>query len=33
MTLVLQADSEILEYICVENEKDYDRLVGQAPGK
>ena len=33
MPLVLQADAEILEYICVENEKDYDRLVGQAPGK
>ena len=33
MPLVLQADAEILEYICPENEKDYDRLVGQAPGK
>ena len=29
MPLVLQADAEILEYICPENEKDFNRLVGK----
>ena len=29
MPLVLQPDTEMLEYICPENEKDYDRLVGK----
>jgi hypothetical protein len=29
LPLVLQPDTEMLEYICPENEKDYDRLVGK----
>jgi hypothetical protein len=29
MPLALQPDTELLEYICVENEKDFARLVGK----
>jgi hypothetical protein len=29
LPLVLQPDTEMLEYICPENEKDYQRLVGK----
>jgi hypothetical protein len=29
LPLALQPDTEMLEYICVENEKDYARLVGK----
>jgi hypothetical protein len=29
LPLALQPDTELLEYICVENEKDYARLVGK----
>jgi len=29
LPLVLQPDTEILEYICPENEKDFDRLQGK----
>jgi hypothetical protein len=29
LPLVFSADNEILEYVCVENEKDYDRLQGR----
>jgi len=29
LPLALQPDTELLEYICPENEKDYDRLVGK----
>ena len=29
LPLVLQPDTEMLEYICPENEKDYERLVGK----
>ena len=29
LPLVLQPDTEMLEYICPENEKDYDRLQGR----
>ena len=29
LPLVLQPDTEMLEYICPENEKDFDRLVGK----
>jgi hypothetical protein len=33
LPLILQPDTELIEYMCPENEKDYDRLVGKAPGK
>jgi hypothetical protein len=29
LPLILQPDTELLEYICPENEKDYQRLVGK----
>ena len=29
LPLILQPDTEMLEYICPENEKDYQRLVGK----
>ena len=29
MPLLLQADGELIEYMCPENEKDYDRLQGK----
>jgi len=29
MPLSFQADTELLEYMCPENEKDFDRLVGK----
>jgi hypothetical protein len=29
MPFNFQADTELLEYMCTENEKDFDRLVGK----
>jgi hypothetical protein len=29
LPLIFQPDTELLEYMCPENEKDYDRLVGK----
>jgi hypothetical protein len=29
MPFNFQADTEMLEYMCPENEKDFDRLVGK----
>jgi hypothetical protein len=29
LPLVFQPDTEMLEYICPENEKDFERLVGK----
>jgi hypothetical protein len=33
LPLIFQPDMEIIEYMCTENEKDYDRLVGKPAGK